>query len=118
MTGFYSLPQPRVWKGERLRREDGGAVDPYRPSAPDHAQRNRLTETEIAPGMIRIDLGEPVPRQSQEPQPMTREVPTVAEGETEGDILSPVPPPVPPAAAEPRDWRHDYGISRERGPAR
>lgn len=100
-----------------LRRSaDGGpAIDPYGPAGPDYIRRNRQTETELAPGMLRIDLGEPIPRGSHEPQPVTREGPSVPEGEPEADLEPLVLPSLSRvAAAGPRDWRDDYGVSRER----
>jgi len=118
VTGFYSLPQPRVWEGKRLRREGGGGIDPYAPSQPDHARRNRRTETEIAPGVLRIDLGDPLPRQSHEPQPVTREGPAADHEEPDDDPADLVLPSLASIEAGLRDWRDDYGISRDRAPAR
>lgn len=113
MKGFYGI-KPRGWPGKRLRVDHGPAVDPYGPKTPDYAQRHRQTETELAPGMLRIDLGQPIPRQSHEPQPITREGPAVPEEEPE----EPAAPLVLPSlsrivAAGVKDWRDDYGLGRD-----
>lgn len=114
MRGFYSL-QPRGWGGRRSSRDTGPAVDPYSPALPHYAQRNRSSETEIAPGVLRIDLGEPLPRLAHEPPTVTRQGPEVAEAEPEPTDQLPAMPSVSQIAAiGGRDWRDDYGVARDR----
>lgn len=89
-------------------------MDPYAPSMPDYARRNVQTETEVAPGVLRIDLGEPLPRQPHDPPPVIRECPTAPEGDPEEDEGPLVLPSVSRiAAVGARGWRDDYGITRE-----
>jgi hypothetical protein len=68
---FYSLPTPRVWRGEALRRETTASLpDPYSPSSPDYRQRTAETVTEVGNGLSRVDLGEPLKRLPGETQPI------------------------------------------------
>lgn len=53
----YSVRDGR-WYGVRHHRPSG--PDPYGPDAPGAAARNRLTETVLATGTVRVDVGEPV----------------------------------------------------------
>ena len=39
------------------RDADEPHVDPYAPSAPNYAERHRVTSYEILPGLIREDIG-------------------------------------------------------------
>lgn len=52
------IRRPRLIKAKLPERP---YVDPYRPNAPDFAERHRQHSTEIAPGLIRTDIGEPIP---------------------------------------------------------
>lgn len=54
----YSVRDGR-WYGVCHERPSG--PDPYGPDAPGAAARNRLTETVLASGTVRVDVGEPVP---------------------------------------------------------
>lgn len=114
MDGFYCLPSPRVRRGRRFAGADGGGVDLYAPGTPEFRKRTRETRTEIAPGMIRVDLGEPIPRQTHEPRPVTVEAPE----EPEAAPTAPNQPPPAPAPSRkpspPKDWRADFGVLRER----
>ena len=42
------------------RKPDTPMPDPYAPSSPAYAERHRETVREIAPGLTRVDIGEPV----------------------------------------------------------
>lgn len=53
----YSVRDGR-WYGVRRDRPSG--PDPYGPDAPGAAARNRLTETVMANGTVRVDVGAPV----------------------------------------------------------
>ena len=89
MRGYYCL-QPRVWRGERLRREsEARQLDPYAPSSPDYGKRMRETGRELAPGMTLISLGEPIKTVAGSPQP-------VAVGQPEAPAV-PLPEPAAPA---------------------
>jgi hypothetical protein len=112
MSGFHCI-QPRVWRGERLRRAaaESSLPDPYAPSSASYRQRTKETETVLAPGMTRVDLGEPLKRLAGESQP----VPV-------GGLPDPPADPAPVPAAAPavspavpsRDWRDCYGADRQR----
>ena len=39
------------------KRSEGPYRDPYAPSSPDYAERHRTTSYEIAPGIVRTDIG-------------------------------------------------------------
>jgi hypothetical protein len=69
MTGFYSLPAPRIWRGEKLRRlAEVPQADPYGPDQPGYRARARETATKIGNGMVRVDIGEPIARAHGAPQ--------------------------------------------------
>jgi|GEM_PF-4003391 len=59
MSGFYSLPEPRVWRG-RSRTSETSYPDPYGPSSPDYRERHRLTRREVASGLVLESLGAPI----------------------------------------------------------
>lgn len=85
MRGFYSSRSPRIWRGERLHREpEGPTVDPYGKERPGYRERTRQTETQIAPGMTRVDIGEPIVRTRGEPQPVDLAPPAEVLEEPEG----------------------------------
>lgn len=124
MRGFYSL-SPRVFRGDKLRRAlRADAPDLYAPGTPDYRQRGRETVTELAGGMLRIDIGEPVSRLSCEAQPVTcyePEEPEAAPGDTPSQTLGncPHPPessgdkqPSGSASRATPDWRSSYGLSK------
>lgn len=110
------MPAPRVWRGKWAKQDGGEAVDLYAPGTPDFARRTRETHTELAPGTVRIDLGAPLPRLAHEPQPVTFDAPA----EAEDPPSVPANPPSAPAPAPslnpfpPKDWRDDYGVTRDR----
>lgn len=113
--GFYSLPEPRIFRGASRRANSGSGPDACSPRSPGYAERHRETATEIAHGMIRIDIGEPIKRVAGDAQPVP--------------IGSPALPPEQPVAVEPEpnsftprtiasvdlpDWRSDYGLGKSR----
>ncbi len=114
MTGFYCLPEPRIWRGKRLREAtEGPQTDPYGPDQPGYRVRARETATDIGNGMVRVDIGEPIRRVHGAAQP----VPCGAPEE-------PPPPPTEPTApltiaaasklteVASRDWRGNYGLAK------
>lgn len=108
MSGFYSI-QPRAWPGKAQQR-NVAHPDPYSPGSPDHASRNLVTATAIAGGMIREDIGQPIARNADEPQPVTVRAPKALPIEPTG--APEAPPKLPAATAQPRDWRNDYGLGK------
>lgn len=60
MRGFYSLPSPRIWRAEALRRDtQGSQPDPYGADRPGYRQRTRQTVMQLAGGLTRVDIGDP-----------------------------------------------------------
>ena len=122
MTGFYCLPPPRIWRGERLRQLDEPAgVDPYGPASANLRGRSKVTHTEIAPGMVRVDIGEPIARPAGCPQPVAVEAPPEpAEPEASPAAASALPTirdvlnatKVPRKVSSEPDWRRDYGLRK------
>lgn len=58
---------------QQRRSRDGWSAacdDPYKASSPDYSDRTRENVTHLPGGMIRVDIGEPILRQSCEPQPV------------------------------------------------
>lgn len=99
MSGFYSLPSPRVWRGERLHRSvEGSSPDPYGSDQPGYRERNRQTATEIGNGSIRIDIGAPIVRVRGAPQPVSLDPPAETFEAPEG---------APEVAAAPEETARD-----------
>jgi hypothetical protein len=72
VTGYHCLPAPRIWRGERLRRDtEGPQTDPYGPDRPAYRERTRETATDIGNGLTRMDIGEPLARAHGSPQPVS-----------------------------------------------
>lgn len=108
MSGFYSI-QPRAWPGKAQQR-NVALPDPYAPGSPEHASRNLVTATAIAGGMIREDIGQPIARNADEPQPVTVRAPKALPVEP-ADAPA-VPSKLPDTSAQSRDWRKDYGLGK------
>ena len=110
MTGFHCL-SPRVFRGDRRERKAVDGPDLYAPGTPDYRRRNRETSALVGSGLLRIDLGDPLPRLPCIPQPVTASAPEDPE---------PAPPePMPPnrlgvtTASRPAPhWRSNYGLSK------
>lgn len=104
MRGFYSISS-RVRRG-RPPRGDGPQVDPYSSAAANYAERTRETVTEIAPGMIRIDIGTPIAETGRiapvMPTPSPPETTDAPQALSAGQ----------PAPRKERSWKDDYGVSR------
>lgn len=105
--------KPRVYNGDAYR-PSVPHPDPYSPSSPGYAERHRLTETEVSPGMIMVSLGAPIQRLAGDPQPVDRGVPEVvlAVPDEEPQEAPAVTPPEPAVPTRPRSWRDDYGLAK------
>lgn len=84
--------------------------DLYAPGTPDYRRRNRETSALVGSGLLRIDLGDPLPRLSCEPQPVTSEAPedpapALPEPSVQQTPIDPAPRPEP-------HWRSSYGLSK------
>jgi len=95
----------REGRGDRRRRNR----PPADPVVPDERQ----WRTELPSGLVRIDMGEPIPRLACEPQPVAIAAPEVAPAEPESvpseaeEFAAMLPRDLPP-----RDWRRDYGLAK------
>lgn len=115
----YSARDGR-WYGVRNERPSG--PDPYGPDAPAYASRNRLTETALPSGTLRVDVGEPVSRLPSEglrvkaaplttpPAISTRNCVKIGSPEP---LPSPEEPVVISMPAAPRTRRAPWGINRD-----
>lgn len=113
MQGFYSLPSPRVWRGERLHQSAPSFQPaPYSSQGPGYRERTRETVTDMGGGMTRVDNGAPIDRVHGAPQPVPVQAAEVPPAEVEA---APTPPPVTYSAPEvaARNWRADYGLKRD-----
>lgn len=84
--------------------------DLYAPGTPDYRRRNRETSALVGSGLLRIDLGDPLPRLPCEPQPVTTSAPEDPEPAppeplAPAVLLDPAPRPAP-------HWRSNYGLSK------
>lgn len=103
---------PYRWsKSKALRRNRDELVN-YRPSprgSEDYATRHQETVIDLGGGMTRVDVGAPAHAPGRTFVPMPEEAPAVPESE-------PVEEAQPLPASEPvgpeRDWRGDYGLSK------
>lgn len=107
------MRQPRrVFYGS-TKRQSSSLPDPYGPSAPGHEERNQITEVAVAPGVTRIDIGEPIKiigvAARSIPAAPAAGVAAVSEG-TPVDAPT-IPVGAPKARAE-RGWRDDYGMAK------
>ncbi len=86
------------------------SLDLYAPGTPDYRRRNRETSAVVGSGLLRIDLGDPLPRLPCEPQPVTISAPE----DPEPVLPEPSAQAVSPhTASRPApDWRSSYGLSK------
>lgn len=90
----------------------------YSSSRPPPPGDDRQWRTEMPGGLIRIDMGQPIPRHPDEPQAVQIDRPAglpdtppqPAADPTESEQLS----AMLPKELKPRDWRHDYGLAKGR----
>lgn len=102
----------RGWVSRPSRAADTGP-NPYDTGSPRFAERHRETETALAGGILRIDVGEPVqPLPSEGLRPKAAKVGPVP---SSADTLAPDPLPAPePSPAPPkRPRREPWGLNRD-----
>ena len=95
------------------KRHSTDQPDPYGPSSPDQDVRNQMTEVILAPGVTRIDIGEPIKIIG----PQSRTIPRLPAASA-----APVPQGAPadiqrvavgaPKVTAERSWRDDYGVAK------
>lgn len=82
---------------------------PSRPGTPDYAERHREFVVQLPGGLTRIDLGEPCPA----PGRVISQVAVEAPEEPAVTVSAPVETAAVGQPAWPeRDWRGDYGLSK------
>jgi hypothetical protein len=91
----------RGWVSRPQRPIDTGP-NPYDPASRHYAERHRQSETAMAGGMVRVDVGEPVPRLAGEPAPKVSRAPAPVALDPEPE---PSAPEVPLAHLR-RPYRH------------
>lgn len=107
----------RGWVSRPTFRPLDTGPDPYDVGSAHYAERHRETSTALPGGLVRIDIGAPVPRLPSEPQPVSsrvaRVVPDSAPSGPEG--ASDAPPPEAPKEPRkvPREPREKRAITRE-----
>lgn len=103
--------RPRIFYGRTRDSSTAHQPDPYGTSSPGYAERNRVTVTEVSPGMVMESYGAPVTRLAGEAQPVDLGIPEVPQPEP---VAVPVVAPAEPVqvAKQPRkrDWRDDFGL--------
>lgn len=105
--------KPRIFYGKN-RQPSTSPPDPYGPSSPGYAERNRRTEVEVSPGMVVVSLGAPIERLAGEAQPVDLGVPEVVPAVSPQDLLE-APAVAPATSVTPsrtRSWRDDYGLAK------
>jgi len=114
VSGFYCIaPRARQGRKWQERSDQTADLDLYAPGTPDYRSRAQETATQLACGLVRIDLGEPVKRLACEAQPVTRSIPAEPLAAKPAEAPLPLPVPVTPSKAEPH-WRDSYGLGRGR----
>lgn len=105
--------KPRIFYG-KTRQPLTPQPDPYGPSSPGYAERNRRTEVEVSPGMVVVSLGAPIQRLAGEAQPVDRGTPEVAPAVSEQrpEEAFAVFRAEPAEPSRPRSWRDDYGLAK------
>lgn len=112
MSGFYCIA-PRVWRGRSRKRDTGPSVDLYAPGTPDYRRRATQHVVEIAPGMLRIDIGDPVSRLACEAQPVIHSVPQDPVPAVTAPPEQPSPRPTVTRPVRPvPHWRSEYGLAK------
>lgn len=69
---------------------------------------------EVIPGLMRVDVGEPIARVHGAPQPVPHGGPTDAPAGPVEVQRYPIPQTPNRPHAAPRDWRRDYGLANSR----
>lgn len=105
MSGFYCLAPKAI--RSRPRNTYSPAIDPYGPSSPDFEERHRVTVKEVAGFQL-----ETVGCTDAAPAPRSKL-------QAAADELAAVQAPASVSAGalkapRERDWRDDYGVSRDR----
>lgn len=113
----YSVRDGR-WYGVRHERPSG--PDPYGPDAPGAAARNRLTETILASGTVRVDVGEPVqmlPSEGLRSTPIKDErycsPPATSDAEPGKELTTTAAPAANRQSVTPRVRRDPWGLNRD-----
>lgn len=107
--------KPRVFYGQTRKRPTAHQPDPYSPSAPDYAERNRVTAVEVSPSLTMVSIGEPPKRITGEAQPVEVAAPPVATvAPAAPRTASPAERPAQTGASRERsrNWQDDYGLAK------
>jgi len=103
---LFSTRQGR-WITRSSRPIDTGP-DPYEPGTKFYAERHRETLVYLPNGLLRVDLGEPIPRLSCESPAVTRKARRKAPAVGQEPVQEPAPP-VWPARQRTEPLRHPTG---------
>lgn len=107
----YSARERR-WYGKRAVARSLPA-DGYAPGSPGYAVRHRETQTVLGNGLVRVDLGEPVPRLPGEAPAVPVSTPTAAPSPAPPPAEPEPAPPVPAAHRAPPKERKLYGLGKD-----
>jgi hypothetical protein len=102
MSGFYSI-RSRA-RNAILSPSRPAPPDPYAPSSPNYAERNRESVTELPNGLVRVDIGEPAHWAAREAA-QRKQTPSTSRGQADAPLTvgresvpaaPAVQPPAPP----------------------